>query len=97
MEDELPATGGGVDLLLYRAEANAPVDESGDRLDQVWQRAAETVQSPHHQGVACSKMGERLGETRPVRDGAGCRVGVELLTTGDSERVLLQGEGLIKR
>ena len=95
MEDELATAGGGVDLLLQRAEANAPVLESPDGVDQMRQRAAQPVQPPDHQGVACSKVGERLGEAGAFRHGARHRIGVELLAAGSGQCVLLEGEGLV--
>jgi hypothetical protein len=74
MEDELAATGRGVDLLLQGAEANALADKSGDRLDQVWQGAAQPVQPPDDQGVSATQMRECLGEPGTSSDGAGHRV-----------------------
>src|SRR4051794_5496304 len=80
VKDELAAAGGGVDLLLYRAEANAALLQVPDGVDQMRQGAAEAVQAPHNKGVACTEVGERLGEPGAFRHGAGHGVGVELFT-----------------
>jgi hypothetical protein len=83
-------------VLLERAETDAPLLQLPNSLDEMRQRAPEPVQPPHHQGVACSKVGERLGEAGAFRHGARHRIGVELLTTSDRERVLLECQGLVK-
>ena len=51
MEDELPATGRGVDLLLQRPEANAPAGKVKHRVNKMRQGAAKPVQPPDNQGV----------------------------------------------
>jgi hypothetical protein len=43
MEDKLPATGRRVDLLLQGPEANAPLLELSDGLDQMRQGAAKPI------------------------------------------------------
>src|SRR4051794_11422524 len=85
MEHELAPTGGRIDLLLEGAKAHPPRLELPDGVDEMGERAAEPIKPPHHEGVAGSEMGKRLGEARSVRDGPGDRVGVELLTTGSGE------------
>src|SRR4051794_3653847 len=78
MEDELPAAGRGVDLLLQRPEADAPLLQLPDGVDQMPEGAAESVQPPDHQSVAHSKVRERLGKPGAFCHGAGDGVGVEL-------------------
>src|SRR5512135_454440 len=52
MEHQLAAACRGVDLLLQGLEADAPLLQHGDGVDEVAQRAAQPVQPPDHHGVA---------------------------------------------
>jgi hypothetical protein len=79
VEDELAATGRGVGLLLQGAEADASLLQLFDRVDEVGEGAAESVQPPDNESVARAQVRERLGQTRPVGDRARDGVGVELM------------------
>jgi hypothetical protein len=60
VEDELPTTGRGVDLLGEALEADALAVKLRNRLDEVLQGPAEAVQAPHHQGVPFPQVRERV-------------------------------------
>src|SRR3954467_1736166 len=96
VKDKLAPAGRGVDLLLERSEAHAPVWELPDSLEEMGEGAAEPVQTPDDQGVARTQMGECLSEARAVRDGSGDRVGVDVFAAGRRQRVLLECKGLVK-
>src|SRR5215213_4808266 len=64
VEDELSATGRGVDLLGEALEANALAVKLRDRLDQVCEGATEPIQAPHHQGVPVPQVRERIRQAR---------------------------------
>src|SRR3954452_673046 len=60
VEDQFPTAGGGVDLFLEGAEANAPLLQLPDSLDQMRQRAAEPVQPPVRRQGRGKVRNERL-------------------------------------
>jgi hypothetical protein len=96
VKNQLAATGRGVDLLLEGAEADASLLQLPDRLDQMREGAAESVQPPDNESVARAQVPERLGQTRPVGDRARDGVGVELSAAGRRQGVLLEREDLVK-
>src|SRR3954463_10952832 len=51
VEDQLPAAGRRVDALLEAAEADLPLLELPDGLDQVPEAPAQAVELPDHEGV----------------------------------------------
>ena len=96
VEDELPAAGGGVQLLLQRLDVHTPALKVPDGVDEVSEGTAEPVQPPDDKGVACSQVGECLRQPRPIRNRAGDRVGIELFAAGRRQGVLLESKGLVK-
>jgi hypothetical protein len=66
VEDQLAARGGGVDLFLQAAEPDLALGQAGDRVDQVAQGAAQSVQLPDDQGVAGAQLVQDLREDRAV-------------------------------
>jgi hypothetical protein len=70
MEDQLPPTGTGVQLFLLAFEVDATALQVLDGVDEMPERAAKTVQSPHDKGVPRTQMRERVGEPWTVCAGA---------------------------
>ena len=95
VEDQLAAAGGGVDLLGQALEADPPLLQPSDRLDQVWERSPETIELPDDEGVPRADVAERLLETWPIGLGAAGGVGEDPLAAGLFQRILLEREGLI--
>jgi hypothetical protein len=48
VEDQPTSGGGGVDGLLEAAESDAAVGQPGDRINQVAERAAQSIELPDH-------------------------------------------------
>ena len=74
VEDQFSSGCGGVDAFGDALEANVPVVEVGDRLDEVLEGAAKPVQSPDDQAVAFPEVAERLVKTYALCLGAACRI-----------------------
>ena len=94
MEDEFPAGGRGVDLLGEGFEADTFGVEGGDRLDEVPEGAAETVEAPDDEDVAFSELREGLVKSAALGCRAGDGVGEDPLAAGALQSIPLQVEGL---
>jgi hypothetical protein len=60
MEDEFASRRGGIDRFGDRFEADLPVVEACDRLDEVLEGPAEPVKAPYDQGVASKNVRKLL-------------------------------------
>lgn len=60
MEDELPAGGGRIDVLGDALEPDLPVCQSPDRFDEVGEGAAQPIQAPDDERIACPDVVESL-------------------------------------
>jgi hypothetical protein len=56
VEDQAPGGAGGVDPLVEAAEADAPLLEGGDDVDELPHGSGQAVESPSDQGVARSEV-----------------------------------------
>ena len=90
MEDQFPTRSGGIDLLGERAEPNSLLLEFGDDLDQVFEGAAESVQSPDNQRVSLPYVEEGVVESSATLLRSGDDIGVDRLATIVRERILLE-------
>ena len=63
-----PAGGGGVEAFGETGELDASFIESFELGNQVFERAAESAQTPHHQGIALAEVLQARVELRT----AGC-------------------------
>lgn len=91
---EHPAgTGGGVDPVVDRAHGNPALGEVVQGVDDRAHVAAESVESPHDQGVAGAQIVEALGESGPVIAGTGHHVVEDAARPGGGQLfgLLLQG------
>jgi len=52
MEDQLPSGGGGINLFGERLEANPPLRQGGDDLDQMPKGTPQAIEAPDHQRIA---------------------------------------------
>jgi hypothetical protein len=66
-------------------------------LDQVLQRSAETIETPHDNGVAAACMAQKLGKHWTIGRCAERSLGERALTAGRIQRVELQPGRLIVR
>jgi len=71
--------GGGVDAFGETDELDAALIERFDLGDQVFQRAAEAVQTPDDEGIALAEVLQALIELRTARCLARDRIPVRLL------------------
>jgi hypothetical protein len=67
MEDQSASRGSGVYRLGQRPEPNAPHFQRGDSVDQVSQRAAETIKFPNNENVLGADIGGGVLKARPIR------------------------------
>lgn len=95
VEDQPPAAGVGVDRLLDALELRTALLQSLGALEQILQRAAQPIQSPHHQGVASAQIFERAAQTGPIGLGAAGLVAVDALAAGRREGIVLEIEVLV--
>jgi hypothetical protein len=56
MKHEFAATRRGIQVLLETLEANAPLRQVGDDLDEMPERAPEAVELPDHEDVAIAQV-----------------------------------------
>ncbi len=91
MEDQLVAAGGGVDLLLQGLEADAPLLEQRDGVDEVSERAAQPVEPSDDEGVAGAQEAKCLVQPRTHDLVAAGGVGEQAFTAGLSQGVLSEG------
>jgi hypothetical protein len=95
VEDQPPTGGAGVEILLEAAEGDALVAEFGDRVDEMLETAAETIEAPHNERVAFS---QGISGPRPTGAVGGGAAGVVLkhaLAAGLGEGIALELEVLI--
>lgn len=95
MEDQLAARGCGVDVFLQAHEPDIMLIQVRDERNEVLERAAESVQSPDHQGIACAHVVHGVLQARPFRFRATRRIRENLLAASSRERVRLEVECLI--
>jgi hypothetical protein len=76
-------------------QPDIPFHQLPDQLDQVLQRAAETVKLPDHQHIACAQVGQQRIELGAVGAGTTGDLAVQLVAAGLVEGVGLQVETLI--
>src|SRR4051794_25078067 len=95
MEDELPAAGGGVDLLGQALEADPPILEPCHRLNQVRERSAKPVELPDDEGVTAARETYRLVEARPIGLRSAGGVSEDPLAASLFQCILLERERLI--
>jgi len=97
MEDQLAAARRRVELLGQAPEADpAPLQPVQGR-DQRRQGTPEPVEPPDGERVARPEVGQGRSQPRPLRLRTAHGVGEELLAARRPERVLLQGQGLLRR
>ena len=96
VEDELASACPGVQLLLQGLEVHTPTLKLADRLNEVSQRPAQPVETPHNEGVPGSQVGHGLCKPWAVGEGTGRGVGEDVLTACVCERVPLEIEGVVK-
>ena len=51
MENEFPATGGGVDVFRQALKANVSVVQISNPLNEVFERSAQPVKPPDNEGI----------------------------------------------
>lgn len=95
VEQELPTSGGGVEPLGERTEVDPTLTESGDRLDQMREGAAEAVDSPYDERVTGAQGVEDGIELGATGFRAGGGVGLHPEAAGGGKRVVLQGGVLV--
>ncbi len=95
VEDELAASGAGVDPFGERAEADLPLLKVGDDLDQVAQTAPEPVEPPDHDGVTLAEMVEHPGKLGSCVERSTRLLLEDASTTSFLQRVKLEGKILI--
>ena len=71
--------------------------QPGDQLDDVAERAADTVEFPHRERIARTKVVKRLGQAGPVGDGAAAGVLIQAIAAGALQRITLQRQVLLGR
>jgi len=57
MKDELPPTGGGINIFRNTFKPYLPVIETGDSFNEVFQRPAEAIKPPDNEGIP---QGDRI-------------------------------------
>ncbi len=97
MEDELPAASGCVNALLNTTKSDTLSLKLGDRLDEVFERAAQAVEPPDNEGIAAPDEVQGLVQSWPVRFGATGGTGKDALTADCLKSILLEGKGLFLR
>jgi len=60
MEDELPATGRGVNILLEALEPDTSRIQVIDQLDELFEGPAQTIETPDDEGVSGPEVAESL-------------------------------------
>ena len=91
-EQEFALGRGGVHALGQRAERDAAVSQLPDDGEEVGQRATETIEFPHHEGVALPELLETCPQPRAVvpRPLSAVLVQVALVDACGKQRVALQ-------
>jgi hypothetical protein len=95
MEDQLAPRCRRVDLLGQAPEANPPLRQGRNRLDQMRQRATQAVESPDDERVPRPEIRERFFKSRPAGFGATGDILEDPATSRRREGVALQVEGLV--
>jgi hypothetical protein len=90
MEDEFAAGRGGVDALLHAAEADTPSLYVCDRVDQVPERAAESIKLPHHERIARPELIEHLEQLGTLVENAAGFVDEDAIAADGLQRIELQ-------
>src|SRR6266508_1865377 len=90
MEDELAARRGGIDVFLQTAEADVAPLELGDGVDEMAQRAPQSIEFPDDQRVARSQVVEDPGQLRTFVEGATGGVHKQAVAASRAKRVELQ-------
>ena len=71
MKDQRSASCRGVNALSQRPEPHVPISKLAHRIDDVSERPAKAIQSPHHKGAPFTEVIEYLIELRPAIQDAG--------------------------
>jgi len=67
---------------MQRGEPNFATAQLGDQHEQVLQRAGQSIQARHHQGVAGAQVGQAGSQLGPVRRATGAGVGEHAQAAG---------------
>jgi hypothetical protein len=86
-----------VDAFSQGLEAAAARQQFIDQLDAVHQRAAETIQLPHHEDVTLLAIADRLMQLGSRVDRAGHFFGEDFVAAGLTQRRHLQRRVLVAR
>ena len=97
VKDQLAATGRGIKVFLETLEANAPLRQVGDDLDEMAERASEAVELSDHEDVALAQVGQH-----GLQDGAldACPTDdllIHLPAASLPEGIELENETLLRR
>ena len=90
MEDQATAGGGGVDVFMQGSKFDAAVLQFGELIDEVPDGAAESVESPDHQGVAGAELVEEFVEFWSGLECTGGGVGEYSIAPGRGECIVLE-------
>ena len=80
MEDQLSATGCGVDCFREAFEIDAFLLKLSHGVNQMPEGAAKPIKSPDNKGVATAQVGERFFKARPASFRATDVIGEDSLT-----------------
>jgi hypothetical protein len=95
MKDEFATWRAGVDVLRHAVEADTALVQVRQRLDEVLEGPAETVQAPDNERVPLAQVVKRIDKAWSLRLGSGGNIAVEPRATRLVEGVFLQVERLL--
>ncbi len=90
-----PPAGAGVDVLLQAAQSHLGGFETFHQLDEVLERAAQTVQPPNDDGITGTQYVHERGQTDAIRLGAAHRILENALASCSLQSIPLQVEVLV--
>jgi hypothetical protein len=79
VEDQLAATGGGIDLLSQTPEPNPPAIQLGHQLNERRKRATQAIEPPNDEDITIPNVFQSSGQPRPICLGATGRIPEDLL------------------
>ncbi len=82
MKQQLAAGGGGIEVFLERTEPDLTLIEQVEGIQEVLQRASETIQLPDNQRIAFPQEPKGVVESLSFEDGSAGDVGEAFFTTG---------------
>lgn len=96
VEEKFPMRCVRIHSFRQRPKRGVVVAQAGDDYEQVGQKTAETIESPHHQRVAGLQEGEARFETGSIIPRAGNFVLEQVagINAGGDQRIALQGRAL---